>query len=176
MVCKEVLNSLAKLWTRRWPFKEPELIPSYIIGGSRRGNGTSDKKTCRIILAEDHVKFRQFVKASLEEMDGVKVVGEAGDGLQLLELLETGLPDLIILDINMPRLQGLEAARKIKAAYPEVKVLILTMHDKKEYLQEAMAAGAEGFVLKEGADTELNGAIKKILQGGTYITPRMAKA
>jgi two-component system response regulator NreC len=122
------------------------------------------------------VRFRQFVKASLESEEDLAVVGEAGDGVQLLELLEKGLPDLIILDISMPRLQGLEAARKIKIAYPTVKMLILTMHNNQEYLHEAMATGAEGFLLKEGADTELIGAIKKILKGEIYITPLMAKA
>lgn len=122
------------------------------------------------------MRFRQFVKASLESEEDLAVVGEAGDGVQLLELLEKGLPDLIILDISMPRLQGLEAARKIKIAYPTVKMLILTMHNNQEYLHEAMATGAEGFLLKEGADTELIGAIKKILKGEIYITPLMAKA
>ena len=140
-------------------------------------NGHPGKKGWRIILAEDHVRFRKFVKTSLEEVNGFRVVGEAGDGVELLELLEMGsIPDLIILDITMPRLQGLAAARKVKSDYPGVKVLILTMHNNKEYLQEAMAIGADGFLLKEGADTELIGAIGKILKGETYITPLMAKA
>jgi two-component system response regulator NreC len=130
---------------------------------------------CKIILAEDHTHFRQFIKESIEDVEGLTVVGEAGDGVELLRLLEEGLPDLIILDIAMPRLQGLEAAKQIKAAYPKVKVLILTMHNNKEYLEEAMAAGAEGFLLKEGADTELIGAIEKILKGEIYITPLMAE-
>jgi len=134
------------------------------------------RTTCRIILAEDHVDFRTFIKASLDAVEGLTVVGEAGDGVELLALLEDGLPDLIILDITMPRLQGLEAARHIKMAHPDVKVLILTMHNDKEYLKEAMAAGAVGFLLKEGADTELLGAIDKILKGEIYITPLMAKA
>lgn len=146
------------------------------VNSDLRSNGNRGQKSCKIILAEDHVRFRQFVKASLEGVEGLLVVGEAGDGVQLLELLEKGLPDLIILDINMPRLQGLEAARKIKYLYPAVKVLILTMHNNKEYLQEAMAAGAEGFLLKEGTDTELVGAIEKILNGETYITPLMGRA
>ena len=131
---------------------------------------------CRIILAEDHVGFRTFIKASLEGVEGWAVVGEAGDGVELLALLENALPDLIILDITMPRLQGLEAARLIKAAHPDVKMLILTMHNEKEYLKEAMAVGAEGFLLKEGADTELLDAIDKIIKGEIYITPLIAQA
>ncbi len=147
--------------------KELDLIISYLSRAS---------KPCKIILAEDHVRFRQFIKASLEEVEGLMVVGEAGDGVELLELLEDCLPDLIILDITMPGLQGLEAAKKIKTVYPKVKVLVLTMHNNREYLQEAMAVGAEGFLLKEGADTELIGAIEKILKGEIYITPLMAEA
>ncbi len=130
-------------------------------------------KPWKIILAEDHVRFRHFIKAFLEAEDCLAVVGEASDGVHLLEMLESCLPDLIVLDINMPRLQGLEAARQIKALHPGVKVLILTMHNNKEYLQEAMALGAEGFLLKERVDIELIVAIKKILQGEIYITPLM---
>jgi two-component system, NarL family, response regulator NreC len=140
----------------------------------RARNGNAGNGPYKIIVAEDHVHFRGFITASLEAADGLSVMGEAGDGVELLELLEEMRPDLIVLDISMPRLQGLEAARRIKTAYPEVKVLILTMHNKKEYLQEAMSAGAEGFLLKEGADTELIGAIREILQGKIYITPLMA--
>ncbi|MDI6852529.1 MAG: response regulator transcription factor [Deltaproteobacteria bacterium] len=129
----------------------------------------------KIILAEDHVRFRSFIKAFLEAEDGLSVVGEADDGVHLLEICDCCVPDLIILDINMPRLPGLDAARRIKELHPGVKVLILTMHNNKEYLQEAMALGAEGFLLKERVDTELIGAIRKILNGGTYITPLMAE-
>ena len=139
------------------------------------GKNGHPRTSCKIILAEDHVGFRTFIKASLEGVEGLAVVGEAGDGVELLALLKDDLPDLVILDITMPRLQGLEAARQIKAVHPGVKVLILTMHNDKEYLKEAMAAGAEGFLLKEGADIELLGAIDKILNGEIYITPLMVK-
>jgi DNA-binding NarL/FixJ family response regulator len=131
-------------------------------------------KQCKIILAEDHVRFRRFIKSFLETEGGLEVVGEADDGMHLLEIINSCRPDLIILDINMPRVPGLEAARRIKELYPGIKVLILTMHNNKEYLQEAMALGAEGFLLKERVDTELIDAIKKIINGGIYITPLMA--
>ena len=88
-----------------------------------------------IILADDHVLFRQGVKKIIEEVDGLKVVGEANDGLELLELLKKTLPDLVILDISMPNLRGLEAAREIKAQYPQVKILLLTMHKKREFIR-----------------------------------------
>jgi DNA-binding NarL/FixJ family response regulator len=126
-----------------------------------------------IILAEDHLVFRRTVKSKLEENSDFRIVGEAGDGLELLALLKDLTPDLIVLDITMPGLQGIEATRKIKEIYPEVKVLILTMHKDKEYLRQALAAGAKGYLPKEGADTELIPAIKEILGGRTYISPLM---
>jgi DNA-binding NarL/FixJ family response regulator len=150
--------------------------PKVVTLDIRNADGHPSMRSCKIILAEDHVLFRQLVKECLERVDGFTVVGEAEDGVQLLELLETCLPDLIILDIAMPRLQGLEAARKIKAVHPGVKVVILTMHNNAEYLHEAMAAGTDGFLLKEGTDTELVGAIEKVLKGGIYITPLMGTA
>ncbi len=126
-----------------------------------------------IILAEDHLVFRRTVKRNLEENSDFKIVGEAGDGLELLALLKDLTPDLIVLDITMPGLQGIAATRKIKEIYPEVKVLILTMHRDKEYLQQALAAGAEGYLPKEGADMELIPAIREIMGGRTYISPLM---
>jgi len=139
--------------------------------GNNRGQS---RKPVRILLAEDHIGFRTCIKASLEEVEGWIVVGEVGDGIELLELLDDCLPDLIILDITMPRLSGLEAARRIKSTHPQVKVLILTMHNDQNYLAEALAAGVEGFLVKEGADRELAGAVAHILKGGVYITPLMA--
>jgi DNA-binding NarL/FixJ family response regulator len=127
----------------------------------------------KIILAEDHPLFRRTIKSKLEEIIDFKIVGETGDGLELLALLEDLTPDLIVLDITMPGLQGIEATRKIKEIYPEVKVLILTMHKDKEYLQQALAAGAKGYLPKEGADTELIPAINEIRVGRTYISPLM---
>ncbi len=130
---------------------------------------------CRVVLAEDHLLFRQLVKRFLEGMDGFVVEGEASDGLELLELLTTCRPHLVIMDLTMPRLPGLEATRRVKNSYPEVKILILTMHRIPEYCQEALEAGANGYLLKEDTDTELLGAIRHILKGGRYISPLLAK-
>lgn len=123
-----------------------------------------------IVLADDHAMFRKGVKKIIGEIAGLEVVGEAGDGLELLELLKKTSPELIILDISMPNLRGLEATREIKKLYPEIKVLLLTMHKKKEFLQQAMAAGADGFLLKEDADSELFQAIKTIRQGNRFVS------
>jgi DNA-binding NarL/FixJ family response regulator len=128
----------------------------------------------RIVLADDHVMFRQGIKNIVEGEKGLEVVGETGDGLKLLELLKEATPDMVILDISMPSLRGLEATREIKMISPEVKVLILTMHRDKEYVYYAISAGAEGYLLKEDADTELFAAIEKIRSGDYYISPLLS--
>ena len=128
----------------------------------------------RIILADDHQMFRRGVKRIVQENEEFDVVGEASDGLQLLELIKQSPPNMVIVDVSMPNLRGLEATREIKMNYPEVKVIILTMHKDKEYLYHALSAGAEGYLLKEDADVELIAAIKTIRQGGAYISPLLA--
>jgi DNA-binding NarL/FixJ family response regulator len=118
--------------------------------------------------------FRHGIKSILEGAEGLEVVGEAGDGLKLLALLKQMTPDMVILDISMPNLRGLEATKEIKTISSDVKVLILTMHRDKEYVYYAISAGAEGYLLKEDADTELFTAIEKIRQGGHYISPLLS--
>ena len=125
----------------------------------------------RIVLADDHVLVRQGLKRILEGMAGLEVVGEASDGLDLLNLLSRVTPHMVILDIFMPNLRGIEAIHEIKKIHPDVKVLILTMHKDKEYLYLALSAGAKGYLLKEDADKELFSAIEKVQQGKTYISP-----
>uniref|UniRef100_A0A7V6A3S9 Response regulator transcription factor n=1 Tax=Desulfobacca acetoxidans TaxID=60893 RepID=A0A7V6A3S9_9BACT len=129
----------------------------------------------RVMLADDHALFRSGVKRILEEIPEVAVVGEAADGAQLLTLLQDVAADLVILDISMPKLQGLEIIHEIKALYPEVKVLMLTMHKNPEYLSHALAAGAAGFLLKEDADPELIEAVAAIRRGKTYLSPSVSQ-
>jgi DNA-binding NarL/FixJ family response regulator len=123
-----------------------------------------------ITLADDHVLMRQGLRRIIEEAPDLKIVGEAGDGEELLRLLGGITPHLVVLDISMPNLRGLDAVREIKARYPKVKVLMLTMHRDKEYLYQALESGADGYLLKEDADTELLFAIHKILQGGFHVS------
>ena len=128
-----------------------------------------------IILADDHVLVRQGLKRILEEMPGLEVVGEASDGLELLTLLGTLVPDMVILDIFMPNLRGIEAIYEIKKLHRDIKILILTMHTDKEYLYLALSSGAKGYLLKEDADKELFSAIEKVRQGKTYISPHFSE-
>jgi DNA-binding NarL/FixJ family response regulator len=124
-----------------------------------------------IILADDHVLFREGLRRLIEEDPELRVVDEAGDGLELLEILEESTPDMVIIDINMPRLRGLEATKFVKEMYPEVKVLILTMNKNKELLYQAMNCRADGYLLKEDANAILQSAIEAIRRGETFISP-----
>jgi DNA-binding NarL/FixJ family response regulator len=128
----------------------------------------------RVVLADDHLLFREGMKRLIDEMPGVEVIGEASDGLELLALLKQSSPDLAIIDISMPNLRGIEAAREITTLYPRTEVLILTMHKSKEYLYHSISAGAKGYLLKEDSDAELFSAIKTIRNGGIYLTHTMA--
>ncbi len=124
-----------------------------------------------IAIADDHVLFREGIKRIIQEIPRLAISGEAADGIDLLQLLEEATPDMVILDITMPRLQGLEAVKIIKGLYPEIKILILTMHKEKDYLYRAMNNGADGYLLKEDAHDVLLTAIDTIRQGKTFISP-----
>lgn len=129
----------------------------------------------RIVLADDHALLRDGLRKILEARADLKVVGEASDGLEALALLDKVPLDMVIFDISMPNLGGIETTNRIKRQHPEVKVLILTMHNSPEYLQHAMAAGADGYLLKEDANEDLFAAIEKIRQGGPYISPQLSE-
>ena len=129
----------------------------------------------QIVLADDHLMFRNGLKRIIEESKELLVIGEANDGIELLNLLKKSAPDMVILDLSMPRLRGLEAAHEIKTLYPEVKILILTMHKSKEYLMQALSSRADGYLLKEDTDGELIAAIDTIRRGKIYISPLLAE-
>jgi DNA-binding NarL/FixJ family response regulator len=129
----------------------------------------------RIVLADDHSLFRQGLKAVLEGTDEFKVVGEAGDGLQLIDLLNQVKPHLVVLDISMPNLRGIETIPEIKKKHPEVKILVVTMHNDKEYLYQAISQGADGYFLKKDAGTELFSAIERIRKGKVYVSPSLSE-
>ncbi len=129
--------------------------------------------SCHIILADDHALIRQGLKRIIETKVDYKVVGEASDGLELLALLKKLYADLILLDISMPNLRGLEAIPEIKAIHT-AKIIVLTMHTGKEYLYQAFSAGADGYLLKDDPESELFAAIKRVRDGEVYICPRLA--
>lgn len=125
----------------------------------------------QIILAEDHPAFRSLVRRELENNDDFQVVGEVNDGQELLDLLEQKIPDLIILDISMPNLGGIEAARRIRVSHPRVKILFLSMHKNPVYVEQAQKLGVSGYLLKEDMEQFLATAISRIRSGHTYISP-----
>lgn len=124
----------------------------------------------KIVLADDHAMFRGGLKRILMEKGGLEVIGEAVDGLELLGLLTRLAPDLVIIDISMPNLRGIEAVHEIRSIYPEIKILMLTMHKDVEFLSQALSAGANGYLLKEDADAEVFSALEAIRDGKTYVS------
>ncbi len=128
-----------------------------------------------IILAEDHAGFRHMVRRELENDVDLKVVGEVNNGQELLNLLEQICPDLIILDISMPILGGIEAAKRIMDSYPGVKILFLSMHKNPVYVQQALSLGVAGYLLKEDMIQALLPAVCQIRAGSTYISPILAQ-
>ena len=125
----------------------------------------------QILLADDHTLIRQGIKRIIEEKADLRIVGEFQDGQELLEALNQAQPQMAILDISMPRLGGIEATRQIKARHPNIKVLILTLHKRQEYVDQARLAGAEGYLLKDEMDKQLLVAIETLRQGRTYLSP-----
>jgi DNA-binding NarL/FixJ family response regulator len=128
----------------------------------------------QVILADDHVLVRHGLRRILEEKTDLKIAGEVGDGLELLNLLNKVNPDLIILDVSMPNLRGIEAIPEIRHIRPNAKVLMLTMHKEEEYLYQAISAGANGYLLKDDAEKELFSAIENIQNGKIFISPGLA--
>lgn len=130
----------------------------------------------RVVLIDDHTLLREGIRALLALSREIKVVGEAGDGQAGIDLVAQTQPDVALMDIAMPELDGLEATRRIKDRFKKVKVLILTQHENREYVFPILKAGADGYVLKKAAGTELVSAIKAVHEGGTFLYPSVAKA
>lgn len=129
-----------------------------------------------ILLADDHAVLRSGLAALLTARPDMTVVGEAADGVELLSLAADLQPDLILLDLSMPRLGGLEALPLLRQKAAESRILILTMHDDESYLRQALKAGASGYVLKKAADVELITAIQAVMRGDVYVHPAMTRA
>ena len=130
--------------------------------------------TIKLVIADDHALFREGVRALLAAHSDLQVVGEAADGSEAIEQVKKFRPHILLLDIAMPGLGGLETTLELKRLAPEVKIVILTQYANKEYLFRFLKAGVSGYVLKRAAGSELVGAIKAVYQGGTFIHPEVA--
>jgi DNA-binding NarL/FixJ family response regulator len=126
-----------------------------------------------ILLVDDHPPVRRAVKKIIEASPEFQVIGEFNDGRALLKFLEKSPAHLVVLDISMPHVNGFEATRRIKQDYPDIKVLIMSIHNYREYVERVMSFGAEGYLLKEEIGDELLPAITSLRQGGTYFSSRL---
>jgi DNA-binding NarL/FixJ family response regulator len=129
----------------------------------------------RVVVADDHTLFRSGLRALIDGFVGITVVGEAGDGREALRLVAEHRPDVVLMDISMPDLNGLEAAAQVVRDFPEVKALVLSMHPDEAYVNRALKAGATGYLLKTASGPELEMAIRAVARGDLYLGPRVAK-
>ena len=129
----------------------------------------------RIILADDHALVRSGIKALLAAMPGVEVVGEAADGGEAIELIARLKPDLVVLDIAMKGMNGLEALRRLRGDYPATRFLMLSMYGSEEYVMQALNAGANGYLFKDSAATELEKALAELRQGRQYLDSHISR-
>jgi len=132
-------------------------------------------KPIRVLLADDHTLVRAGIRSLLENMEGIEVIAEAGDGREALRLVRTHRPDVVLMDIAMPGLNGLEAAARIAKKFPNVRVIILSMHVNEEYVLQALRAGAAGYMVKGADAAELEIAIRAVARGETYLSPMVSK-
>jgi DNA-binding NarL/FixJ family response regulator len=132
-------------------------------------------KPIRVLLADDHALVRAGIRALLGTIEGVEVVAEAGDGLEALRLIEELQLDIVLLDVTMPGLSGLEVLEKSKKQFPDLRVIVLTVHDAGEYAMQALRAGAAGYLPKSAAANELQLAIEIVSRGETYVSGKVSR-
>ena len=130
----------------------------------------------RVLLVDDHTILREGIRTLLEVEEDLEVVGEAGDGVEAVEMAAKLKPDVVLMDIGLPKMNGIEATKAILERLPETRVLVLSMHDSEEYVRTIMSAGAAGYVLKRSASRELVSAIRAVQAGHTVLNPTLSKA
>src|SRR5215468_4510176 len=130
----------------------------------------NNDKPLRIVLADDHPIVRAGIRAELEKLPDVTVVGEASDGREAIELIKEHQPNVIFMDISMRGLNGLEATGRITKEFPQVRVIILSVHQSEEYFWQALKSGASGYLLKKAATAELSTALRQVVGGEIYLT------
>jgi DNA-binding NarL/FixJ family response regulator len=128
----------------------------------------------QIFIVEDHRLFREGLKAMLSPSQEYEIIGEAEDGLEAIRLIKKKKPDLVLLDLSMPRMNGLSVLREIKGSMPEVKILVLSIHESDQYVLQAFEARADGYAIKDSSREELRVAIRSVLEGKKYISPGVA--
>ncbi len=130
---------------------------------------------CRVVIAEDHTIVREGLRALLSASSDFEIVGEAEDGREAVKCVENLMPDLVLMDLSMPRMHGIEAIREIKRQNPQSRILVLTVHKTEEYITAAFQAGADGYVLKDATHAELLMAIRNVLVGKPYLSPSISE-
>jgi len=133
-------------------------------------------ETYRIYLADDHAILREGLRHILSGIPGITVVGEASDGGKALEEIEELKPDMVLLDISMPTVTGIEIARKLRKYHPDMKIIILTRHDNEEYVRQLLKHGIHGYVLKDDAGNDLIRAVEAVRKNETYLSPRITRS
>lgn len=141
----------------------------------RRSGDPEGLQKRRIVIAEDHTILREGLQALISSNPHFEIVGEAKDGREAVRCVEKLMPDLILVDLSMPRMHGIEAVREIRTRSPETKILVLTVHRKEEYVRAALEAGADGYVLKDATHAELLVAMENVLEGKPYLSPGVSE-
>src|ERR671919_1662413 len=145
------------------------------LGGAEEAlGGETPHKVARLLIADDHALVREGLRTMLSGEEGIEVIAEANDGQQALTLCRELEPDLVLMDVRMPVMDGLEATRKIKQEMPKTSVMMVTMHENPDYLFEAVKAGAAGYVLKDASGERLLGAVRRTLEGGAPLNQELA--
>ena len=132
------------------------------------------KSKKKVVIAEDHQLFREGLKAMLAGNDDLEVVAEAQDGLEAIRTVRKHAPDLLLLDLSMPRLSGISVVNEVRAQFPEMKILVLTIHESDQYVLETFKAGVNGYCIKDASRDELLMAIESVMAGKTFISPGIA--
>lgn len=132
------------------------------------------EKKCRVCVVDNHTIFREGIKALLSANSRYEVVAEAEDGLDALQVVRQSMPDVVLLDLNMPKMNGLEVIKSLKSRFPELKIVVLTAHDTEEYVHASLGSGANAFVLKDANHVELDLAINAVLKNHTFLSPAIS--
>jgi DNA-binding NarL/FixJ family response regulator len=129
----------------------------------------------KVVIVEDHKLFREGLKSLLSDKADLEVIGEAGDGLEAIRIVKKCRPELMLLDLSMPKMNGISVMKEIKNQFPDTKIMALTIHESDQYVLEAFEAGADGYCLKDAGRNELMVAVESVLQGKRYISPSISE-